>query len=73
MCIEDERSIKYGFRQYNNILELRSDKVMDGDRVTNKDMRIKVLQGKIMRAENRGNGAAGVVRKWSREIRNLSK
>lgn len=46
---------------------------MDGDRVTNKDMRIKVLQGKIMRAENRGNGAAGVVRKWSREIRNLSK
>lgn len=39
----------------------------------NKEIRIKVLQGKITRAENRGFSSMGVVRKWKREIRNLKK
>ena len=39
----------------------------------NKETRIKVLEGKITRAENRGFISMGVVRKWKREIRNLSK
>lgn len=37
------------------------------------EIRIKVLQGKIAQAESKGNGTAGVVRKWKREVRNLSK
>ena len=38
-----------------------------------KEIRIKVLKGKITRAEDRGFSSMGVVRKWRREIRNLSK
>lgn len=38
-----------------------------------KEIKIKVLEAKITRAENRGFSSMGVVRKWRREIRNLSK
>lgn len=37
------------------------------------EIKIKVLESKIRRAENRGFGTMGVVRRWKREIRNLKK
>lgn len=37
------------------------------------EIRIKVLEGKIKRAEDRGYSTNGIVRKWKREIRNLKK
>ena len=38
-----------------------------------KEVQIATLQGKITKAEQKGNGTAGVVTKWKRQIRNLSK
>lgn len=35
--------------------------------------RITVLEGKIRKTEQRGYASSGCVRKWKREIRNLSK
>ena len=39
----------------------------------NKEIEIKRLQIKIKTAENKGNAGSGCVRKWQRQIRNLSK
>lgn len=38
-----------------------------------KEVQIAILKCKIQKSENRGNSTAGVVRKWERQIRNLSK
>ena len=38
-----------------------------------KEVQIATLKSKIMRTEQKGNGTAGVVTKWKRQIRNLSK
>lgn len=35
--------------------------------------KIEILKSKINKAEQKGNSQMGVVRKWQREIRNLSK
>ena len=37
------------------------------------DVKIATLSYKVRRAESKGNVTAGVVRKWNRQIRNLSK
>lgn len=37
------------------------------------EVQIAQLKSKIMKAEQKGNGSAGVVTKWKRQIRNLSK
>ena len=37
------------------------------------EVKIAQLKSKIMKAEQKGNGSAGVVTKWKRQIRNLSK
>lgn len=37
------------------------------------EVKIQILQNKINKAESRGNASSGCVRKWRREIRNLSK
>lgn len=41
--------------------------------MTNKEIRIQVLKSKINKTTNRGYGMMGVVRKWEREIRHLSR
>lgn len=38
-----------------------------------KEVQIALLQGKITKAEQKGNGTAGVVTTWKRQIRNLNK
>lgn len=38
-----------------------------------KDVKVKMLQTKIIKAENKGTNTNGVVRRWKREIRNLQK
>ena len=38
-----------------------------------KETKIQWLEYRINLAIQRGNGTAGVIRKWEREIRNLSK
>ena len=38
-----------------------------------KEVQIATLKSKITKAEQKGNGTAGVVTKWKRQIRNLSK
>lgn len=38
-----------------------------------KEVRTKVLKGKIQKTEMKGYAGAGVIRKWRREIRNLNK
>lgn len=40
--------------------------------ITN-EVKRKILLNKINVAESKGNGASGVVRKWKRQVRNLSK
>ena len=37
------------------------------------EVKIAQLNAKINKAEQSGNASAGVVRKWKRQIRNLSK
>lgn len=37
-----------------------------------KEVQIAQLKAKVTKAEMKGNGSAGVVRKWKRQIRNLS-
>lgn len=36
------------------------------------EIKIEILKRKINLTTQRGNGTAGVIRKWEREIRNLS-
>lgn len=36
------------------------------------EVKVKTLKEKIKIAEGKGNGASGVVRKWKRQIRNLT-
>ena len=38
-----------------------------------KEVQIATLNCKITKAEQKGNGTAGVLTKWKRQIRNLSK
>lgn len=40
--------------------------------ITN-EARIKILENRIKVADSKQNSTAGVVRRWKREIRNLSK
>ena len=37
----------------------------------NKEARVKILEARINKAEQTGNGSAGVVRKWKRQARRL--
>ena len=36
------------------------------------EVKVKILSNRVKVAEEKGNGTAGVVRKWKRQIRNLS-
>ena len=38
-----------------------------------KEVQIATLKSKITKAEQKGNGTGGVVTKWKRQSRNLSK
>lgn len=37
------------------------------------EVKIETLKYRIQKAEGRGNATAGVIRKWKRQIRNLTK
>jgi hypothetical protein len=41
--------------------------------MVSKEIQINILKSKVNKAEAKGNGTAGVVRKWNRQIRNLQK